>query len=268
MEKRMNWKVIWQRVRLIWVTLGILGTIIFATWSLIAYRATPEAHAALQSDARVTVTAETGAWRFLPASSSAPARVGLLFFPGSLVDPIAYAPLARAAAEAGFPAYIIELPRRGAFGGAESPEIIERTLARMNQPGVASSWVFGGHSRGAVVACELASQNLERFAGLILIGTSHPRDVNLATLSVPVTKIIGTHDGLATLAEVEENKAKLPPSTHWVRIEGGNHCQFGWYGFQPGDSRATISPAAQREQMLRAVSETLQKVAGTPVPIH
>ena len=264
----MNWKAIWRRVRLVWVTLGILGTIIFVTWSLIAYRATPEAHAAMQSDARVTVTAETGAWRFLPASFNAPARVGLIFFPGSLVDPVSYAPLARAVAEAGFPAYLIELPRRGAFGGAEAPEIAERVLARMTQPGVAARWVFGGHSRGAVVASEFASRGWERFAGLILIGTSHPRDVNLAALSVPITKIIGTHDALATLAEVEANKAKLPPSTRWVRIEGGNHCQFGWYGFQPGDSRATISPAAQREHMVRAVIETLHKVAEPPALIH
>jgi hypothetical protein len=82
-------------------------------------------------------------------------------------------------------------------------------------------------------------------------------------LSVPVTKIVGTNDGLATVEEVESNRNKLPVTTNWVRIEGGNHSQFGWYGFQPGDSRATISPADQHEQMIQAVISTLRHVAET-----
>ncbi len=66
----MNWKKLWKRIRLIWITLGILATIIFAGWSLIAYRANPEARAALGSDARVTVTSANAARRHRDASKS------------------------------------------------------------------------------------------------------------------------------------------------------------------------------------------------------
>jgi pimeloyl-ACP methyl ester carboxylesterase len=97
------------------------------------------------------------------------------------------------------------------------------------------------------------------FAGLVLIGTSHPRDVDLSALTVPVTKVVGTRDGLASPAEVEANRAKLPLTTRWVWIQGGNHSQFGWYGFQPGDRRATISAAAQREAMVAAVLDALAR---------
>jgi hypothetical protein len=76
-----------------------------------------------------------------------------------------------------------------------------------------------------------------------------------------VTKISGTNDGLATRKEVEQNNHKLPGSTNWIWIQGGNHSQFGWYGFQPGDYRATISPSSQREQMLRAILTALRESA-------
>ena len=102
-------------------------------------------------------------------------------------------------------------------------------------------------------------------AGLVLIGTTHPRDVDLSALRQPVTKLAGTRDGLARRSAVEANRSKLPRSTRWVWIDGGNHSQFGWYGFQPGDRRATVSAAAQRDVMTREVLSMLRRAdaAGT-----
>jgi len=48
-------------------------------------------------------------------------------------------------------------------------------------------------------------------------------------------------------------------------VEGGNHSQFGWYGFQPGDRRATIDAAAQRSVMIRAVLDLLTTVTRQPL---
>ena len=97
--------------------------------------------------------------------------------------------------------------------------------------------------------------------GLIIIGSSHPRDVDLHTLPGVVTKIVATRDGLASPREVDANRAKLPSQTRWVWIDGGNHSQFGWYGFQPGDHRATRDAASQRATMIAAVLETLGQAA-------
>ena len=107
------------------------------------------------------------------------------------------------------------------------------------------------------MASRIASERRTGFTGLVLIGTTHPRDVDLSTLAVPVTKVAGTRDGLAARTAVEANRAKLPAATRWVWIEGGNHSQFGWYGFQPGDRRATISAEAQRATMIQAVIDAL-----------
>jgi pimeloyl-ACP methyl ester carboxylesterase len=248
-----------KRIKRIWVTVGLAAFVVFTGWSVIAYRATSEAHEATRSDSRVAVTYEKGVWTFTPTASRV-AAAGLLFFPGALVDPVAYAPLARAVAEAGYPVRLVELPRRGAFGGADDPELFSNVNGLIDRSEALS--VLAGHSRGAVVATQLAGRHIRKVAGLILIGTSHPRDVDLSALTIPVTKIIGTRDGLASIEEVEENKNKLPLTTRWVRIEGGNHSQFGWYGFQPGDSWPGVSAQIQRTEMLKAIIDTLTGIAG------
>lgn len=260
----MTRRAVLQTVRKIWVTLGLTALVVFTTWSLVAYRSSAEARRATESDAVVTVRHEKGAWFFQPASDSAIRNASLLFFAGALVDPRAYAPLARAAAAAGYPAVIKELPRRGAFGGADDPQLVRdaETLLRANRR---TNWVVAGHSRGAVVASNLASLS-SSIMGLALIGTSHPRDVDLSQLRVPVLKLAGTRDGLASPDEVKANASKLPPNTRWIWIEGGNHSQFGWYGFQPGDKTARIPRADQQRQMTEAVLGFLAEVATLTQP--
>jgi pimeloyl-ACP methyl ester carboxylesterase len=258
---------VWKRVRRVWVAFGLTATAVFTVWSLIAYQASAVARQAARGDGLVSVRYADGVWRFNPATATSPPSVGFLFFPGSLVDPVAYAPLLRAVAREGYPAVMLSLPRRGAFGGAEDPVLMERARAIMQQSEGPRRWVVAGHSRGAVVTSQLAATNAGPIAGLVLIGSSHPRDVSLASLAIPVTKIVGTRDGLATPVEVEANRAKLPPTTRWVWIDGGNHSQFGWYGFQPGDRLSRISAEAQRRTMVQAVLGALRAARrATPRP--
>ena len=219
---------------------------------------------AILSDSAVSVQHGDGIWSFIPRGSSLTANPALIFFPGALVSPVAYAPLARAVATAGYPAYIVELPRRGAFGGADDPALSQRFEGFLAQPNTPRRWVIAGHSRGAVVASQFAARQRTGFSGLVLIGTTHPRDVDLSRLSAPVTKVVGTRDGVARPAAVEANRAKLPAATQWIWVEGGNHSQFGWYGFQPGDRRARVPAAVQRSTMIRAVLNALAQVAVAP----
>jgi pimeloyl-ACP methyl ester carboxylesterase len=260
----MDRRQLWRHIRRVWITLGLSVTAIFVSWSLVAYRALAGARDATRSDATVAVRHDDGIWSFLPSQQRESTTPALVFFPGALVDPVAYAPLLRAVAGAGFPAYMINLPRRGAFGGADDPELLRHLDRLLGLPSTPQRWVVAGHSRGAVVASQLASEHRTGFTALILIGTSHPRDVNLNNLRVSVTKIVGTRDGLASPAEVEANRALLPAATRWVWIEGGNHSQFGWYGFQPGDRRATIAAPIQRATMIRAVLDAMTHAGTTP----
>ena len=116
---------------------------------------------------------------------------------------------------------------------------------------------MAGYSRGGEIAARFVHAGDEAFAGLVLIGTSHPRDLTLAGTDVPVTRIFGTRDTVADAEKLEATRHNLPASTTLVRIEGGNHSQFGHYGFQPGDWPATITREAQQRIMLEAILASL-----------
>ena len=243
----------WATVRRLWIRTGLIGTAIFVSWSLLAYRAQAAAHAALESDSRVIVTGEEGYWSFTPRT---PAAAGLIFFPGALVDPVAYAPLVHAVADAGYFAVLIQVPRRAAFGGAEGPEVFDRAGRAASRAPV-RRWVAAGHSRGGVITCYLVRNGFPGLAGAVLVGTSHPRDFSLAASLIPMTRVYGTRDTVADVDKLERTRVNLPLSARIVRIDGGNHSQFGYYGFQPGDWPATISREAQQAITRQAILDAL-----------
>lgn len=249
----------WQRIRRVWAALGAIAFVGFTGWCLIAYRATEEARRALLEGADgVMVTRGEAHWKFTPASGQPSQTVGLMFFAGSLVDPVAYAPMARAVATNGFPVLLMELPWRGAFGGADGGIVLDQARNAAGKVEAVRQWVIAGHSKGGAVAARFVDEDATHVAGLVLIGTSHPRDFDLSGTQVAVTKVLGTRDGVAEVEKSERNRSKVPASTRWVLIEGGNHSQFGHYGFQPGDWRASISREEQQKQTVAAVVEALE----------
>ena len=245
-------------VHRVWLTAGTVSFVGFVAWALLAYRANGEARRAMLSDAGVEIVQADTYWTFTPAGVHAE-RPALLFFPGALVDPIAYAPLIRRVAQRGFPAVLVRVPRRAAFGGAEGPEPIARARDGMRAIG-ATEWVVAGHSRGAEIAARMLLQSPAGLRALVLIGSSHPRDISLAHLTLPVTRVYGTRDTVADVDKVEATRPNLPASARSIRIDGGNHSQFGYYGFQPGDWPATISRDAQQAATLAALLDALNAV--------
>jgi pimeloyl-ACP methyl ester carboxylesterase len=172
------------------------------------------------------------------------------------VDPKAYAPLARSIAERGHEVVIVKLPMRLAPFEFQKEEAVERGRSWIeSHPG---RWVAAGHSLGGVISCRLAAAYGDLLAGLVLIGTSHPVVLDLSQVAFPVTKVYATNDGLATVEKVEATRRHLPPHTRWVRIEGGNHGQFGWYGRQLHDRPATISREEQQARTIEALLDVLR----------
>jgi len=197
----------------------------------------------------------------VPAGSP-PSAKRLLFLPGGMVDPDAYAPTLDALAAAGFQSEMIELPWRCACTQGQTEQLFDRIrerLRRKDANGV-ERWVLAGHSRGAMLASRFAHAEPTEpaLAGLILIATTHPRDFSLANLRIPVTKIYGTEDGIASEPDMRRNQHLLPPHTRWSGIYGGNHRQFGYYRYQLGDGRAIISREVQQQQLIEALVAALQ----------
>lgn len=212
----------------------------------------------LESDERVTVTRTGDEIRFTPAVDSM--STGLIFYPGALADPEAYAPFSRRIAEAGFEVLILELPFRTAPFDRHRKDLAERSLAVTDSRHGPERWIVGGHSKGGKLAAEFAGSHRSHVAGLLLMGTSHPRERDLTDLQIPVTKIYASEDGLASVEEVRGFAVNLPEHTDFVLIDGGNHAGFGFYGRQIGDGSARISRSEQLDRSVEATLDLLRRV--------
>ncbi len=243
-------------VRIIWIT----SALCFMGWLVYSMQSRGFPATVLTSDDQITVT-DTAAWiGFIPTTNAQ--TTGFLFYPGALVDPLAYAPLARQLAEQQLPVYIIKLPFRSAAFGQQEATVFAQTRQLMTDTATIAHWVLGGHSRGGGMAARFARLYPDQLQGLILIGTSLPKEkaFDLSNITLPVMKIYATFDGLASVAEVQANSRYLPPDTTWVEIQGGNHAQFAYYGSQLGDNAAEISRAQQQALTLAAILAWLRQI--------
>jgi pimeloyl-ACP methyl ester carboxylesterase len=217
----------------------------FVVYMYVGSRATAEARLALRSDATVRVIVRSDDVLFEPAAVPR-AATGLLFLPGTPVDPIAYAPVARAIAARGYATAVVFLPRRG-LASADSPRMAARAAETMRALG-AERWVIAGHSRGGDFGSRLVFDNPDRYAALVLIATTHPRSFSLANTSLDVIQVSGDRDGTTREEALAAARARLPQSTRRVVIAGANHSQFGFYGRHPFDGTPAISQADQIAQ--------------------
>ena len=189
--------------------------------------------------------------------TSATRTTGLVFYPGAKVDPRAYVPNLTPIAAAGYPVIILKVPYNIAFAGRNA------AFRAMDAEPTVTRWVVGGHSLGGVVASSVAGSNDPRVRGLLL-WASYPNSTLADRPSLQATSISGWNDGLATPAKVDAAKAKLPPDTRYVVIDGGIHSFFGDYGLQSGDGTPSVSRHAAQEQIQTATLELMQRVADEP----
>ena len=243
-------------VRIIWITFGVL----FSLWMVNSFRAQGFDRTILESDQMVTVEKMERYIHFQPNENQQP--TGFIFLPGGMVEPEAYAPMSRAISEHGFNVFILKLPFGSAPLDSHEADVTQQVLKIIDADTSIQYWTVGGHSRGAAIASRFASLHGESFHGLILIGTSHPKEeeFDLSNTDLSVTKIYATNDGLASPDEVEANAQYLPDDTTWILIKGGNHSQFGYYGSQLGDSAATIDREQQQELTVDAILSALKSV--------
>lgn len=180
-------------------------------------------------------------------------QIEIIFFQGGLTDPTAYAPLCRKLAENGFTCHLIKMDWR--LPQYHYQKVIELfDLTNVN-------FVIGGHSQGAKMAAQLVFENPDVFKGLFLIGTSHPRDIDMSNQNISCIKLYAEKDGLASVDEVLENRSRLPRNTKLLLIKGGNHSQFGYLGKLLMDNSADISLEEQQQQTLDYLVAFLNEIS-------
>lgn len=206
-----------------------------------------EAKTALRDDYRVDVSERFHFIRFWPRDAQLRSDHCFVFYPGASVDAAAYAPLTRALAEAGYPSYILKIP-------GEFPLIapFAADYAKLDSHHACTQYLIGGHSLGGTAAAIYVDHHPED--DLLLLASYPAETTDISDQSSRVLSIYASEDGLTTEEDIERSLPNLPADVQLLRIEGGNHAQFGWYGEQRGDGRAYIS---REQQQSIVIEETL-----------
>lgn len=215
---------------------GFFGVMVwFATGT---YPARSVALSALKSTDKVIITQD----KYIVFTPTKETKKGLIFYPGGLVEPTAYAPVLRKIAEEGVLIVIAPMPFNLAILNTGAANAI------IDQYPDISNWIIAGHSLGGASAAIYAYNNPTKINALVFWDSYPPDSANLSGKNLPVLSIYGTtNNGVPNTENFDDKRYLLPKDTVYVPIEGASHAQFGDYGPQKGDVVASISLNEQHE---------------------
>lgn len=208
--------------------------IVFLIYAGDYYHATEDVDNYLESTNTVEVIDSKNMYTFIPNN----ADTGIIFYPGGKVEAKSYAPLMmELASEYGYLCVLIEMPFNLAVLDINAADGIIDDYSNID------SWYMAGHSLGGSMAASYLSKNLADFEGLILLGAYSTE--NLSDKSIDVISIFGENDEVMNKDKYNKYLSNMPISFYEEIVTGGNHANFGMYGEQAGDGKASISCVEQ-----------------------
>jgi hypothetical protein len=253
---KINYKNKWHKF-FIWGSLLVF--LVIATFYIylnaVTYQPSEQALTAFQSDKQVQVTEVKDGYKF-EAVIGESKEPNIIFYPGGLVEPVSYSPLARELAKAGHRVYIADMPLNLAIFGQNKADSFLREFPE-------ESFVIGGHSLGGVFAARYALEHTEKFKGVFFFASYADEGGSIKDTELSVLQITGSNDAVLNYDKWESSKSNLPSNTTYITIDGGNHGQFGSYGMQDHDKEPTISESTQIEKTVMAMKDWFSQMTLT-----
>ncbi|HEN6340757.1 TPA: alpha/beta hydrolase [Streptococcus agalactiae] len=223
----------------LWLTTSILAILMAVGMTIYfnTYQASPLAR-------RIAKTT-TNHKNYLLFRSKGKVKANIIFYQGALVEEEAYSQLARDLADKGDNTYILKTPLNLPVLSPHKAKTI------INQNHLTNVYL-AGHSLGGVVASQNAKVAPVR--GLILLASYPSRKSDLSHKKLRVLSITASNDHILNWEKYEEAKKRLPNSSTFRTIVGGNHSRFGNYGHQKGDGKATLSHKSSEKQLATFIS--------------
>lgn len=166
---------------------------------------------------------------------------GIIFYPGAKVEYTAYLPLLKQIQQrTGATVFLQRMPLSMAIFSVNAAESIME-----NHPEI-DRWIMAGHSMGGAMSSAFAADHASETQGLLLFGAYNYGGYDQ-------DKTLTVYGSLNTSVAEQVNT-----STNVVVIDGGNHANFGNYGDQKGDAKATITHEEQQQQAVDAVVHFLE----------
>lgn len=232
-----------------YIGIGLLALLLLITAGMVIWSATstyPAGQTALAAlEPSETVRVSQDDWIvFSPERLS---NTGLIFYPGGLVEPEAYAPVLREIAEQGVLVIITPMPLNLAIFNTNTANAVFEAYPQI------SKWVLAGHSLGGAAAAIYADNNPDKIDGLAFWDSYPPDSADLSNDNLAILSIYGTTDGFPNTDNFNETIHLLPADAMFIAIEGASHAQFGDYGPQKGDVTPSISATDQHAQVIDAM---------------
>jgi len=228
------------------VAIGSIAVILLLTAGMViwsrtgTYPARDVAQAALDSTDGVMVTQD----RWIVFEPDTAVETGLIFYPGGLVEPGAYAPVLHAIAEEGVLVVITPMPLNLAIFNTGAANAVIDAYPQI------SSWVIAGHSLGGAAAAIYVEANPDAVDAVAFWDSYPPGSSDLSDNDIEALSIFGTTNDVPNTDNFDEQRHLLPEDTVFVAIEGASHAQFGDYGPQSGDVVPSISLSEQHRQVV------------------
>lgn len=225
----------------------LLGGVGLVGWATLSAQEATESAINVLNENDIPINAQ-----LLVFSPDTPTNRGLIYYPGGLVDPAAYAVTAQGIADQGYMVFIPKMPLNLAFTGINKADML------IMEYGEIESWVIGGHSLGGAMAAEYAKNNSEKLDGLIMYASYPANNNDFTDFPIPILCITASNDpGTTGQTAFYED---ISESATLVIIEGGNHKQYADYSFQRNDGIPTITAAEQQDQIIEATVQFLESL--------
>lgn len=218
----------------------------FIGYFLIYYHSTGEVKEFLKDSDKVKVTSEINYYLFDNVDNE---DTAIIFYGGAKVEEKSYAPMLNKIAQEGVDVCLVKMPLRFALF---SPNKADSVYKKAELSEKYENIYLMGHSLGGVcVAMDLIQTEYE-YKGIIMLASYSNKKVDDKYKAL---SIYGSEDTVMNRKEYEKNKTNFPSGYDVKVIEGGNHANYGYYGEQKADSKATISREEQIDLTVSYVTE-------------
>ena len=238
--------------RFLHIVISVLGCLLLSFLAGFVYLSV---HYSVQEEALEVLSDPTGAditkidgGYFVDGSGE---TVALIFYPGAKVDTEAYLPLMKQIADNGVDCFLSDMPMRMAIFDKNAAD---KFITNYHY----DCWMIGGHSMGGMVAAGYTKEHPDTIDGVVLLAAYPTEKLSDST---GLISIYGTEDKILDRKQYDDSKKCFPSLYTEIPIAGGNHSQFGNYGFQSGDGEASITAHEQQTQTAFAI-QTFSKEIG------
>lgn len=176
----------------------------------------------------------------------------IMFYPGGKVGLNAYGELLTRVAKAGYYVIVCGMPVNLAV---LNPNAADKYVKRINEkyPNI-KEWYIGGHSLGGTIACKHAINRPGVYKGVIFLAAYPDSKDDMNGTNLAALSVYGSLDSVMNREKYEAHKHLFPKGRLFeMIIEGGNHGNFGTYGFQNGDHTSLIDRLDQIDQTASAI---------------